>query len=82
MPYTPALPTAGFDMRSIPSLILLGLLAACGQTGALYLPDEGISTPVEIRPGPQAAPTATPPAEAGAQATPDAPEDEEPVTQE
>jgi len=32
------------------------LLAACGQTGALYLPDEGVETPVEIR-----AP-ATPPA--------------------
>jgi predicted small lipoprotein YifL len=25
-------------------------LAGCGQTGALYLPDEGIGTPVAIRP--------------------------------
>ncbi|MGQ0430257.1 MAG: LPS translocon maturation chaperone LptM [Gammaproteobacteria bacterium] len=29
------------------------LLAACGQTGALYLPDAGVETPVEIR-GPSA----------------------------
>jgi predicted small lipoprotein YifL len=35
------------------------LLAACGQTGALYLPDTGVTTPVEIRSAP-----ATPPAEA------------------
>jgi predicted small lipoprotein YifL len=25
------------------------VLAGCGQTGALYLPDEGVETPVEIR---------------------------------
>ena len=25
------------------------LLSACGQTGPLYLPDEGVQTPVEIR---------------------------------
>ncbi len=24
-------------------------LAACGQTGSLYLPDESVETPVEIR---------------------------------
>lgn len=30
-------------------LIAAALLAACGQTGALYLPDEGVETPVEIR---------------------------------
>ncbi|MBP6514009.1 MAG: lipoprotein [Steroidobacteraceae bacterium] len=40
------------------------LLAACGQTGALYLPDERIQTPVEIKPAPAPAPAATPPAEA------------------
>jgi len=40
------------------------LLAACGQTGALYLPDEGVETPVEIR-----AP-ATTPATAPASTTP------------
>jgi predicted small lipoprotein YifL len=27
----------------------IGVLSACGQTGALYLPDEGVETPVEIR---------------------------------
>jgi len=41
------------------TLILLAacLLTACGQTGALYLPDEGITTPVEIRPGPAGQPS-------------------------
>jgi len=34
------------------------LLAACGQTGALYLPDEGVTTPVEIRPAPATPPEA------------------------
>jgi len=29
--------------------LLALLLSACGQTGALYLPDEGIQTPVEVR---------------------------------
>ncbi len=33
------------------------LLAACGQTGSLYLPDEGVETPVDIR-----SPASTPPA--------------------
>lgn len=37
------------------SLLALALgLAACGQTGPLYLPDEGLDTPVEIRPSPAA----------------------------
>ena len=42
------------------------LLAACGQTGALYLPDTGVTTPVEIRSAPTTPPAeaATPPAEA------------------
>jgi predicted small lipoprotein YifL len=35
------------------------LLAACGQTGALYLPDKAVKTPVEIHP---AAAQPTPPA--------------------
>jgi predicted small lipoprotein YifL len=43
------------------------LLAACGQTGPLYMPDEGIKTPVEIRgPGtaaPEPAPEPQPPPE-------------------
>lgn len=29
--------------------LLALFLSACGQTGPLYLPDEGIQTPVEIR---------------------------------
>lgn len=37
------------------SLLALALsLTACGQTGPLYLPDEGLDTPVEIRPAPEA----------------------------
>ena len=42
------------------------LLAACGQTGPLYMPDEGVTTPVEIRKAPaETAPAAPaePPAE-------------------
>ena len=33
------------------ALILTALLAvtACGQTGSLYLPDDTVETPVEIR---------------------------------
>lgn len=27
----------------------MALLAGCGQTGALYLPDQDVKTPVEIR---------------------------------
>lgn len=40
------------------------LLAACGQTGPLYMPDEGVTTPVEIRPAPaqQVEPAAPEPA--------------------
>ena len=49
---------------SLTILLAASLLAACGQTGALYLPDEGITTPVEIRPAPTTeAPAATPPEE-------------------
>ena len=46
---------------------LAGLLAACGQTGPLYMPDEGVTTPVEIRTAPaqQAGPAA--PAEPAAE---------------
>jgi len=52
------------------------LLAACGQTGALYLPDERIQTPVEITPAPAPAPApaATPPTDA----TPDKPKPQAP----
>ena len=54
--------------RFLPRLMLASLLAGCGQTGALYLPDEGIESPVEVRP-------AAPPAPAPAPAP--EPEDEE-----
>ncbi len=41
-------------------IVCCAALAACGQTGPLYLPDEGVQTPVEIR-GPAApAPAAEP----------------------
>lgn len=40
------------------------LLAACGQTGPLYMPDEGVTTPVEIRTAPAAPTAAEPPAPA------------------
>jgi predicted small lipoprotein YifL len=36
-------------MRQFLLLIACTLTAACGQTGPLYLPDEGVTTPVEIR---------------------------------
>lgn len=40
----------------------IGALSACGQTGALFLPDAGVETPVEIRgpatPAPESAPEA------------------------
>ena len=40
------------------------LLAGCGQTGALYLPDAGVETPVEVRttttPAPETAPAPKP----------------------
>jgi predicted small lipoprotein YifL len=45
--------------RPLTTALAACLLAACGQTGALYLPDEGVTTPVEIRPAPPAEP-ATP----------------------
>jgi predicted small lipoprotein YifL len=33
-------------------LLLIASATACGQTGSLYLPDETIETPVEIRTSP------------------------------
>ncbi|HXV41318.1 MAG TPA: lipoprotein [Steroidobacteraceae bacterium] len=48
------------------ALTVAVFLAACGQTGALYLPDEGVETPVEIRgpatTAPAPAPETPPPA--------------------
>ena len=51
-------------MSAFVAVVLFCFIAACGQTGALYLPDEGVETPVEIRgpatatpaPAPQTAP--------------------------
>ena len=36
-------------MRAALALAVAMGLAACGQTGSLYLPDETIESPVEIR---------------------------------
>lgn len=47
-------------MRAILLIPATCLLAACGQTGPLYLPDEGIETPVEIRNAPAPPPAAEP----------------------
>ncbi len=51
-------------MRFILRLAPAALLAGCGQTGALYMPDEGVTTPVEVRttqtPAPESAPTPAP----------------------
>jgi predicted small lipoprotein YifL len=44
--------------RPLPIVLAACLLAACGQTGGLYLPDEGVTTPVEIRPAAATVPTA------------------------
>jgi predicted small lipoprotein YifL len=57
-------------MRACLLILVACLTAACGQTGPLYLPDEGITTPVEIRTQQTA-----PPAEAPASED----EDEEPA---
>lgn len=36
-------------MRALLLLASMAGIASCGQTGALYLPDESVETPVEIR---------------------------------
>lgn len=56
--YTAAMRTARILLTLIPVALLP--LAGCGQTGALYLPDEGIETPVEIRTPATPAPTPEP----------------------
>lgn len=61
--YTSPMSPRRFILRLTPAALLA--LAGCGQTGALYLPDEGVTTPVEVRttqtPAPESAPTPTPP---------------------
>jgi len=51
-----------FLLRLTPAV--LAALAGCGQTGALYLPDAGVETPVEIRspatPAPEPVPAPEP----------------------
>ncbi|MCU0974985.1 MAG: lipoprotein [Steroidobacteraceae bacterium] len=51
-------------MRRLPLIFAAALVAACGQTGPLFLPDESIETPVEIRGPAPAAPEAPPQAPA------------------
>jgi predicted small lipoprotein YifL len=46
-------------MRLLPA-VMAAAAAACGQTGSLYLPDEAIESPVEIRPAPPPAPAPPP----------------------
>jgi predicted small lipoprotein YifL len=44
-------------MRAALALVVTIGVTACGQTGALFLPDDSVETPVEIRgPGETAAP--------------------------
>ena len=44
-------------MRIFIALAFAIAAAGCGQTGSLYLPEDGVETPVEIRgPGEAAAP--------------------------
>lgn len=50
-------------MRAVILFLSATLLSACGQTGSLYLPDESVDTPVEIR-GPEAPAPAPPEDEA------------------
>jgi len=44
-------------MRIVFGIAIMLAATACGQTGSLYLPDESVETPVEIRaPAPAPAP--------------------------
>lgn len=36
-------------MKIVSALALVTVATGCGQTGSLYLPDESVETPVEIR---------------------------------
>jgi predicted small lipoprotein YifL len=61
------------------ALFLLLALAAtgCGQTGSLYLPDESIESPVEIR---TSAPEPAPPPSSVPQSDPDEKDEEKDST--
>ena len=60
--YTSPMRVTRILLRLAPPSLLA--LAGCGQTGALYLPDAGVETPVEIRspaiPAPMPAPAPVP----------------------
>jgi predicted small lipoprotein YifL len=56
--YTSGMPITRHSLRLAPALFLA--TAGCGQTGALYLPDAGVETPVEIRTSPTPAPETAP----------------------
>jgi len=60
--YTSPMSLKRFILRLVPAALLA--LAGCGQTGALYMPDEGVTTPVEVRttqtPAPESAPAPAP----------------------
>ena len=56
--YTPGMRVNRILLRIVPPAVLA--LAGCGQTGALYLPDAGVETPVEIRPPSSPAPEPAP----------------------
>jgi predicted small lipoprotein YifL len=60
-------------MRVLP-VAMTAAAAACGQTGSLYLPDESIESPVEIRPG--APPSPAPPPSTTVPSTDDEEKDE------
>jgi predicted small lipoprotein YifL len=45
-------------MRIASILVVAFMVTACGQTGSLYLPDDTVETPVEIRTPAASAPTA------------------------
>jgi predicted small lipoprotein YifL len=62
-----------FPLRLMPAA--LAVLAGCGQTGALYLPDAGVETPVVIR-----SPATTAPEPAPAPAPEPEPDDKEKKT--
>jgi predicted small lipoprotein YifL len=62
-------------------LLLASAMTACGQTGSLYLPDESIESPVEIRTGPTApAPEPAPPPSTVPQSDPDEKDEEDDTT--
>ena len=50
-------------MRAAFILVAVSTACACGQTGSLYLPDEEIETPVEIRTSAPPQPAPSPPPE-------------------